>query len=216
MRIQRLLLAALITLVGCGGKTDPKPQGQAQPSRPNPKVVRHKIEERPVVNAIMKQEMFPAVLEVEVANSGGSGNVRIHVEQGQKSWEQRVHFGAGEQRTVRVSLPNADPGLILFGAEADSPAPPVLPVEPQPRAEGFWDRLLQQTLIGGIIGAAAGVLIALFKRRGRQLRTQADSLLPSEAEVRREAVCSICGTQLRGGDISAGLCSSCQRRAAGV
>src|SRR5262249_12614602 len=118
MRIQCLLLVGLIALVSCGERTDPKPRGQAQPSRPNPKIVRHKIEEHPVLNAIMKQEMLPAALEVEVANSGGAGNVRVHVEQGQKSWEERVYFAAGEQRAVRVSLPNADPGFILFGAEA--------------------------------------------------------------------------------------------------
>jgi hypothetical protein len=216
MRIHLPLWVALITLMGCGGKIDPKPQGQSQPSRPNPKIVRHKIEEHPAVNAIMKQELLPAVLEVEVANSGGSGNVRIHVEQGQKSWEERVHFGAREQRKVRVSLPNADPGFVRFGAEADPPASPVLPVEPQPKAEGFWDQFLQRILLGGIIGAAVGVLIALFKRHGRQPRTQADSPFPSGAEVRREAVCSICGTPLRGGDLSAGLCGSCQRRSAGV
>jgi hypothetical protein len=62
----------------------------------------------------------------------------------------------------------------------------------------------------------AGALIVLFKRRGQPPRTQPDSPLPSGAEVRREAVCSICGTPLRGGDISAGLCGSCQRRAAGL
>jgi hypothetical protein len=62
----------------------------------------------------------------------------------------------------------------------------------------------------------AAVLIAVFRRRGWQPRTQANASFSSGAAARREAVCSICGTQLRGGDISAGLCGSCQRRAAGV
>jgi hypothetical protein len=214
MRMQGILLLVLMTLAGCSGKTDPKPERQAQPSGPNPKIIQHKIENNLALSVIMKQEV-PAVLEVVVANSGGAGNVRIRVDQGKKSWEERAHFAAGEQRTVRVSLPDADPGLILFGAEADPPAPLFLPIESQPRAESFWDQLWQRLLIGGIIGAVAGLLIALFKRRGRQLNTQAGSLLHSGPEVRREAVCSICGTQLRGGEISVGLCGSCQGRAAG-
>jgi hypothetical protein len=104
----------------------------------------------------------------------------------------------------------------MFGAEADSPAPSIRPVEPQPKAEAFGNHFLQRILLGGIIGAAAGVLIVLFKRRGRQPPPQADSPFPSGAEVRREAVCSICGAQLREDGRSTGLCGSCQRRAAGA
>jgi hypothetical protein len=209
-----MMLLALIALSGCGGKTDPKPQQQARRTYPNPKIIQHKIENNAALSLIMKREV-PAVLEVVVANSGGAGNVRIRADQGKKSWEERVNFAAGEQRTVRVGLPEADPGLILFRAEANPPAPAFLPIETQPRAESFWDQLWQQMLIGGITGAVAGLFVVLFKRRGRQLNTQAVSPFPSEAEVRREAICSICGAQLRGGDISAGLCGSCQRRAAG-
>jgi hypothetical protein len=216
MRIQSLLLVGLIALVGCGDKTTPKARSQAQPSLPKPKIVRHKVEEHPMLNAIMKQEMLPGVLEVEVVNSGGAGKVRIHVNQGQKSWEERVHLAAGEQRTIRVSLPNADPGLILFRAEADSPASLLPLIESQPRGESFWGQLLRCMLIGGIIGAVISLLCALFKRHGRQLSTPAGSLVDSRAEERRRAVCSICGTQLRGNEIIVGLCCSCQRRAASV
>src|SRR5262245_25079149 len=216
MRIQCLLLTGFIALVGCGDRTDPEPRGQSQPRRPNPTIVRHKIEEHPVLNAFMKQAMLHAAAEVEVANSGGAGNVRVHVDQGQKSWEERVYFAAGEQRTIRVDLPNADPGLILFRAEADPPASLVLPIESQPQGGSFWGQLLPWICIGGIFGAVVSLLSALFKRRGRQQSTPAGSLIDSRAEERREAVCSICGTRLRGSERSVGLCGSCQRRAAGV
>jgi hypothetical protein len=158
----------------------------------------------------------PAVLEVVVANSGGAGNVRIRVDQGKKSWEERVHFAAGEQRTIRVSLLDADPGLILFRAEADSPATLFGAIESEPRTESFWAQLLLRMLIGGIIGVVVGLLIALVKRGGREPTTRTGSPLPSVAQPRRDVVCSICGTQLRGRDMSAGLCGGCQRRAAGV
>lgn len=216
MRFQGMLLLAVMVLSGCGGKTDPKPRQQAQRTYPNPKIIEHKIENNLAMSLIMKREV-PAVLEVVVANSGGAGNVRIHVDQGKKSWEERVHFAAGEQRIVRVSLPDADAGLILFGAVADPPAPLFQPVESQPRTESFWDQLWQRMLIGGIIGMVAILVVALFTRHGRQPSAPADPLSHSAGEKRAKAVCSICGAQLRGGDLrAAGLCGSCQKRAAGV
>jgi hypothetical protein len=214
MRFQGLLLIALIASSGCSGKTDPISQGQFQPISPNPKVVRHKFEYHVTANLFLKQEI-PVELEAVVANSGGSGDVRIRVEQGQKSWEERVHFAAGEQRTVRVALPNADPGFCVIKAQADPPPRLLLPTASPPPGKNFAAKVIQSALIGGIIGGFFSLLVALLKRLGRHTSTKAHSLTPFEAESRREVVCSICGTLLHGADTSTGLCAYCKKRAAG-
>src|SRR5262249_36605257 len=142
------------------------------------------------LSLILKQKVT-AVLEVVVANSGGAGKVRIRVEQGKKSWEERVDFAAREQRTVRISLPDAEDGFILFGAEADPPAPLFQTVESQPRDEGFWNDSRVLKLIVGIIFSAVSLLVMLIRSLARRPGTAVGSLPNSGAEVRQEAVCSI-------------------------
>jgi hypothetical protein len=122
MHIRGSLAFVAITLWGCGDPPESKPQPRSQRSYPSPKIIRHKIETHNAMSLIMKEEV-PAILEIVITNSGGAGDVRIHASQGNKSWAERVHLGAQEQRTVRLSLPGADSGLIMFGADAEPPAP---------------------------------------------------------------------------------------------
>jgi hypothetical protein len=220
MRSRGILLAGIvIALSGCRGNTDPGPRGERQPGGPDPKVVRHKLDNNLVLNLFMEREV-PGVLELDIANSGGPGDVRVWAEQGKKRWEERAHFGAGEQRTVRVSLPGADDGFVIFGAQAVPPAAFFPGQEPKdreagPRAGGFWGRLWEGMLVGAFVGVAAGLLVALVKRLGRQKPPRADAPPAAERGTGGGESCSICGARLHRGEIGTGLCTPCQKRAAG-
>jgi hypothetical protein len=104
-----------------------------------------------------------------------------------------------------VSLPNADPGLILFGAEADPPAPLFEPTQFQRRAESFWDKLLQCALIAGVLATVLGLVVAGLKRWGGPAGPSVVELSPTEATASGGAVCSICGGKLGGTEIRARL-----------
>lgn len=215
-RLQAILL--FIALSACSAKLDRKSQEQVQQSYPSPTILQHKIRENVALSLLMKEQV-PAVLELLIANAGGAGDVRIRAEQAQaggkglKSWEERVHFAAGEQRTIRVNLPGAEAGIIGFDAQPDPPPPLVLATASQPKAKSFWGGLLRSLIIGGIAGLIGGLLAAVFKRRNRAINLPAGDPPRFLAESNAEAVCQICGTRLQGADLRSKLCPSCQRRA---
>lgn len=210
MRVRHFLLFALVALAGCGGEAVPEPPGQVRPRDPAPKVVRH---------AFNHEFAGSAVAEVEVANAGGAGPVRVRVDQGERRWEQRFPFAEREQRTVSLALPGAGDGYLMVTAHGEAvpwapkPAPPKQPKEP-----GFFSTVIDYAIYGAVLGlvvASIGEVARLVARRLRKSSPPGTPAVPAETAAAR-AGCSACGKRLTKTQRGLGRCAPCRKKAAGL
>ncbi len=200
MRVRHFLLFALAALAGCGGEPDPEPEEHVRPRDPAPKVVRH------AVNHLAGS----AAAEVEVANAGGAGPVRVRVDQGEKRWEQRFPFAEREQRTVSLALPGAGGEYFMVSAHGESV--PWVPRPAPPKKPWFGLQLFDDIIYGGVLGLIAGSvvfagreLVRVFRRFRPGTGTPADSArAPPHAD---DAGCSVCGKRLTKTQRGLGLCA---------
>jgi hypothetical protein len=224
------LFCIVVALLGSGSNIQGQPPGERKGSYPIPRIIQHKIESNTALSMILKREV-PGVLELTIMNSGASGKLRIRAEQGQKSWEQRIYLAEGEQRTVRISLPGAETGIVTFGAQADPP-PSALSDRPskgreteRSTGEFLWQRF-QAAIFGLIIAAVLCPLILLVKSLGRKTTQQGNprsatdsepspSIGPSrsgtpQTEQNERELCYLCGKQLKADEFVLRVCQTCR------
>jgi hypothetical protein len=174
-------------------------------------ILAHKLETNSLLSEALKREV-PAVLEVVVRNTGRDGDVVVRAEQGDRRWEEQVYLRAGEKGTIRVELPGATSGWVFWYVGVERQVSFSLPGGER-HGGWFGVKLLALMLFGGIAAFVMSVV------RLRLLRSRPT---PSAASPRSSLlgaggipVCSICGAALRPGEVAAGLCAPCRRRANG-